>query len=180
MSDYQKRLDELIHVLTERTDTEFYIFISPQIPLPQVSDHIHLFRTGDPSFMEILRQCHGIISTAGHTLLSEAMFLCIPVYCTPLYYYEQIYNAGVIEQGQFGLKRYHVTKSDLASFIERLPEFEQNIANDPNGRLQKGPEQQAFFERFDALIEVLETNPTPKVTNGIFDASKASGTQPQL
>ena len=85
-------------------DEQFDIFLK-DIPALTLPANVTVYQHGDIKFYEALRKCKGIVSTAGHTLLSEAMYLGIPVYAIPLPVYEQHMNAHVIEQHGFGVSR---------------------------------------------------------------------------
>ncbi len=91
---------------------------------------IFLHEHGDPIFYLLLSECRGIISTAGHMLLSEAMYLGIPIYAIPLAVYEQQMNAYVINQNKFGISHPSIVKNKLAEFISQVDVFEKNIKND--------------------------------------------------
>lgn len=95
-----------------------------------VSTNVTLYPTGDARFADVLQRCAGIICTAGHSLLSEAMYLRKPVYALPLPVYDQQLNAHVIETNGFGIARPFLTEPLLAEFLGGLPSFAEAIRND--------------------------------------------------
>jgi uncharacterized protein (TIGR00661 family) len=92
--------------------------------------NITCYERGDPRFHDILSRCGGIVTTAGHTLLSEAMYLGAPVYAVPLPLYEQEMNAHVIGANGFGLSRPQIDEEGLAQFLRGLPDYSAAIAGD--------------------------------------------------
>ena len=89
------------------------------------------------------------MSTAGHTLLSEAMFLGIPVYAVPLDLYEQQMNAYVIGRFGFGINHTEIDSEKLNDFISQLSSFSKNIAQDQN-RLLRRPGQLEIIRSLEA------------------------------
>ncbi len=79
----------------------------------------HIFdgkNASDEAFIEALRTCEGVISTAGHSLMSEAVTLGIPVYAMPLNIYEQQMNAVEIEKAGQGINRSTFTQKGFEAF----------------------------------------------------------------
>lgn len=72
-------------------------------------------------FLEKLKSCEGVVSTAGHNLLSECVYLGIPVYACPLKVYEQKINAHKIQEMGMGL----VASDNFENFAE----FMHNVEN---------------------------------------------------
>lgn len=124
-------LPEMVDLFSEFSTTRFHIFL-PQVQkdLPLNNHQAMFYHHGDSQFNELLANCHGIIATAGHTLLAEAMYLGIPVYTLPLPIYEQLINADVIDRHGFGLSHGEISKEKLAYFLAHLPTFAQNIHKD--------------------------------------------------
>ena len=78
----------------------------------------------DSAFIEALRTCAGVISTAGHSLMSEAVTLGIPVYAMPLNIYEQKMNALKIEEMGQGVNRPAFTLEGFEAFQSFCEAFE--------------------------------------------------------
>ncbi len=128
---FNQSLDELSSILSDCSHAEFNIFLPKKLQnLPLNTDNTSFYRAGDPKFEESMQSCNGIISTAGHTLLSEAMYLGIPVYAMPIALYEQQMNAAVIGDNQFGINNPKLTSEKLKEFIDRLSEFTISIVQD--------------------------------------------------
>jgi len=123
-------LEEMLKAL-ESSPAECHIFLPPYVQnTPEDHGNLHFYRHGDKRFEHVLAECNGIVTTAGHTLLSEAMHLGIPVYAMPLDLYEQQMNAQVIAENGFGVMAPDLTSEKLADFIQNLSRFAENIEKD--------------------------------------------------
>lgn len=116
---------------------DFHIF-APVPYLGIIPSHIIWNTYDDPEFIKILSFAHGIITTAGHTLIAEAMYLGIPVYALPLPIYEQQMNARVIAENNFGVMSETINEKMAREFIENLSEYSDNIVQDPRHALNQG------------------------------------------
>jgi uncharacterized protein (TIGR00661 family) len=143
---FEQTLDEIIFALAARRQERFVIFLDKDTYLrakrtidlcKTIHKHIYFVPHGEPLFEKLLCHCHGIISTAGHTLLSEAMYLGIPVYAMPLPLYEQQLNAEVIGANQFGINAPSLTQEGLQDFILNNKLYRNNILNDTKVLLRK-------------------------------------------
>lgn len=85
---------------------------------------------GGPDFQAIMARADALVTTAGHSLLSEAMHLALPVYAVPLPVYEQRINAQIIQQGGFGLSRTAISRAGLDEFLGKVDQYRSNIADD--------------------------------------------------
>ena len=125
---FVQELEELMKICASQEE-HFDIFFR-DIPEINIPNNVTIYQHGDSQFYDTLRRCKGIVSTAGHTLLSEAMYLGIPVYAIPLSVYEQHMNAYVLEKFGFGVSRPKLDKKSLENFIFRIPEFKARIEQD--------------------------------------------------
>jgi uncharacterized protein (TIGR00661 family) len=126
-------LTELAEVLASRQDCRFHLFVESGETSALAgcqSGNVEVYPHGDPRFASRLAECSGIITTGGHTLLSEAMHLGIPCYVIPLAVYEQQMNACVIDQHGFGLNRPNLDADSLSEFVQDLPRYSRAIAED--------------------------------------------------
>lgn len=92
--------------------------------------NVRPYTKGGEDFPNVLARADALISTAGHSLLSEAMHLKLPVFAMPLPVYEQRINASVIEKGGFGMNSSRLKKAQLGVFFEKLAEYRKAIATD--------------------------------------------------
>lgn len=125
-------------------DVEFHVFgrNTAAYAAPNVKTYEH----GDPRFHGLLSTCSGIVATAGHTLLSEAMHLGIPVYAVPLPLYEQQMNAHVIHENGFGVSHPRLDAAVLAGFVRDIPLHAAAIAAD-RSVLLRAPGQDVIIDR---------------------------------
>ncbi|MBI5066226.1 hypothetical protein HZA97_08375 [Candidatus Woesearchaeota archaeon] len=136
--EFVQSSNEIIKIFESRKETNFYVFTRNVASIKlKTSSNIHLYEHGDPIFYKILQECSGIISTAGHMLLSEAMYLGIPVYAIPLAVYEQQMNAHIINENKLGISNQKINTEKLNYFIKNLTRFEQNIKKDKKVLLRK-------------------------------------------
>jgi uncharacterized protein (TIGR00661 family) len=121
---------QIMAVLAQFKDVQFAVYVPENTIQELPVANIRLYPQGSKSFLSHLASCHGIISTAGHGLLSEAMYLGIPVLALPLKFYEQQMNAKVIADGGFGLCAHKLTRTSLQKFLRQLPDYAAAIARD--------------------------------------------------
>lgn len=125
---------EVINALETCTNASFNLFIRAteldEYKKALTKNNINLYVHGDPMFMQLISSCDGIISTAGHSLLSEAMYLGIPVYAIPVEPYEQHMNAKAIGDNEFGISNTKLEPEALKHFVKNLSLFANNIKND--------------------------------------------------
>lgn len=125
---FGQSFEEISAVCESLPGARFHLF-GKNIP-PLSAPNVQVYEHGDPRFHDILAACNGIVSTAGHTLLSEAMHLGIPVYAIPLPLYEQEMNAHVIHENGFGVSCPRFDAGTLAAFIRTVPRYEAAIQAD--------------------------------------------------
>lgn len=129
---------EIIDVLSTITSHQFNVFIPKDMQLlSKYPDNIQIQFHGDTGFERLLSDCTALISTAGHTLLSEAMNLNKPVLALPLNLYEQQMNAAVIHSSGFGLSVTQLTPQTLTHFIANIETYRQAITEDSTVLLKK-------------------------------------------
>ena len=149
---FGQSLGEVTAVCNDLADCKFHVFLKgvQSGTYGNVIVHDH----GDGKFHDILAQCNGIVSTAGHSLFSEAMHLGIPVYAIPLPVYEQQMNAHVIAENGFGASHKTLNVGALQDFTQNVPFYCQNILNDKTvllGRKDKSV-QVDIIRTLEALV----------------------------
>jgi uncharacterized protein (TIGR00661 family) len=137
--DFVQSYEEVLTVLSTATEYHFHVFVKelPQHLLAVRPSNVTLRRHGDPRFLDVLAECHGIVTTGGHTLVSEAMYLGIPAYLIPLAVYEQQINARAVGDNNFGICAENINQPQLAAFLSQLESFATNIVNDKKGKNSK-------------------------------------------
>jgi len=110
-------------------------------PLPNVQ----VRPVAEAEFTEDLRRTSALICTAGHTLLSEAMTLAVPVLTIPLITYDQHLCSQVIEQAGVGTglpSHAELSVGTVGDFLLRLAEFRDAIL--VSDRLLRSPTDQVL------------------------------------
>lgn len=145
---FKQDLQEILHILGKRK--EYYYIYLPQFFSNKnlfFNDNISIYSHGDSSFNQNLASSHAVISTAGHSLISEVLFLEKPLYLIPLDIYEQQLNAYVISSNNFGIQDESINEKSLTYFIDNVDFFTDNIKKD-NHVLLKG-------DGFSSVLNVL-------------------------
>jgi len=80
-------------------------------------------------FADDLRTARGVVASGGFTLMGEAVYLRRPMLAEPVgKQFEQILNARYLEALGYGSCAEHITQGALGEFLERIPDFERNLA----------------------------------------------------
>jgi len=148
---FGQSFEEITEIFNNLPDVRFHLFGKGIPALP--ASNVQIYEHGDPRFHDILASCNGIVSTAGHTLLSEAMNLGIPVYAIPLPLYEQEMNAYVIDKNGFGLSCPCLDTDTLSSFIGNIPRYETAIKEDKTILLRE-PGQQMIINQLRDMAPI--------------------------
>ncbi|HEY9774671.1 MAG TPA: glycosyltransferase family protein [Planktothrix sp.] len=129
--DFVQDLGEVAEICAKQKSCDFHFFVPADVAARlEEKQAVSVYKHGDARFSSLLEQCSGLVTTGGHSLLSEAMHLGMPAYVIPLAVYEQHMNAHVIDRHGFGVSRPCVESQALAEFIEELPAFARAIESD--------------------------------------------------
>lgn len=128
-----------------------HLYLPRRVDLPENDSQLSFYHHGDKRFDSHLSFCHGIIATAGHNLLSEAMYLEKPVFALPLDLYEQQLNAHIIDEGGFGLSRPNLSVEELHLFFTNLDSYSRNIAEDKK-YLLKEPGNALIIDQINRML----------------------------
>jgi uncharacterized protein (TIGR00661 family) len=97
-------------------------------------------------FIDDLRSCRAVIANGGFTLMSESVFLHKPFLSVPVGgQFEQVLNARHLEKLGYGRFAPTLTAEAVATFLERLPDFETALAGyrqDGNREMLEAVDQQ--------------------------------------
>ena len=146
-------IERWIHVVEAGTPDHMTVsvFLPRGCELPADSARMKFFTHGDDRFDGMLASCRGLISTAGHGLLSEAMALAKPVYAIPLPLYEQQMNAKVVGDNQFGMAVSEPSTETLQTFHKKLDRYAENIRTDRE-ILLRGCGKRTILNFFDQIL----------------------------
>lgn len=150
----EQPVDEWIATIKNAVPQNYvvHVFLPLRLELPLDEERISYYHHGDKRFDSILFASHGIISTAGHNLLTEAMFLEKPVYAFPLPIYEQQINAYMIAQGGFGVSSKAFTQESIRDFLSHLDGYAKNIREDTK-YLFKEPANDAVINKVVQMLK---------------------------
>jgi len=144
-------IEEVVGVCASQPGARFHLFTREAAEFKSLPPNVEAYRHGDSRFFPLLAECSGIVSTAGHMLLSEAMYLGIPVYAVPLAVYEQQMNAFVIARGGFGVSCPKLERRHLGVFVRKLDHYAAAIKKD-RFVLLRGPGQKEIIRRLDRIL----------------------------
>lgn len=130
--DFVQPLDEVLQVLSKAPEFKFTVFVKelPEALAASAPANVKLRRHGDPRFLDHLAECKAVISTGGHSLVSEVMYLGIPAYLIPLAVYEQQVNSHVVGRNGFGVCAETLNVAELRCFLANLDGYAENIRKD--------------------------------------------------
>lgn len=122
-SHLAQSVDELVALFGEFTDHRFTCFVDAGTT--QVPDNVTLRRNSRAEFVESLRRSDAVIATAGHNLITEALYLDVPMFLLPFRHYEQQLNARVITDAGLGAAAETLTSTNLRAFLDTLDAYRQ-------------------------------------------------------
>jgi uncharacterized protein (TIGR00661 family) len=94
------------------------------------------FKSGTGAhFFKDLARCEAIITTAGLSLISEAIYLKKPIYAMPVSHFEQILNAQYVEKLGYGMHAKKITKQEADEFFSKLNIYRKNLAKVDNFKI---------------------------------------------
>lgn len=123
-------LREMMAVLADIPDQEFLVFAPGESVPPDLGPNVKLTTPQVDSFEDALVTAKGVIATAGHALLAEAMHLGTPVYAIPLPVYEHHMSAHVVASGEFGVSAGELRRDLLTEFLSKIDSYASNIDQD--------------------------------------------------
>lgn len=131
--------DALIPTFKSVPQTEWELF-SPLCTEPFKTENVTVFPVGNLPFLESLRSCHGVLTSAGFETCSEAMFLGKKLFAVPIRnQYEQYCNAAALNR--LGVR---TSSSVDETFAEKAAEW---INNDTTPQLTEIADTQRLAKR---------------------------------
>ena len=130
--EFVQPLEDVLGVLAGVPEFNFNVYVKelPEALAQSSPANVKLRRHGDPRFLDHLAECRALISTGGHSLVSEVMFLGIPAYLIPLAVYEQQVNSHIVGRNGFGICAENVNLTQLRGFLANLDGYAENIRRD--------------------------------------------------
>lgn len=98
-------------------------------PKEKTVGNVELMPFSEEGFLNDLSQCAAVISGAGFTLVSEAVFLGKPLLAVPFGdHAEQILNGEYVRRLGFGETTPQLSRDVVLHFLRGLPHYRQNLA----------------------------------------------------
>ena len=122
--------NEELPELLKRTGVECRIYGMRRDLKEEVRDGSLVYKPfSEAGFIDDLRTSRGVVASAGFTLMGESVYLRRPMLTEPVgKQFEQIINARYLQREGFGLHAEAIDAATLGQFLERVPEFEKNLA----------------------------------------------------
>jgi uncharacterized protein (TIGR00661 family) len=116
-------VDELLALFGEFADHHFECFVDAEPA--DIPDNVTLRPNSRSDFVDCLRQSAAVIATAGHNLITEALYLHVPMFLLPFDHYEQQLNARIIAGDGLGCTAATLTRENLSAFFDNLDTYRQ-------------------------------------------------------
>jgi len=133
--------------LIKNAEEKFVIFGPHKIA---EEDNIIYKKFDVSEWLRYLSGAKAVIGTAGLSLMCECIYLQKPYLAIPIgRQIEQVINGEYLERLGYGLATGNLNKAELNEFLNRLPEYEKNLATaDALGN-------QALFKKLDEILSEL-------------------------
>lgn len=157
-SPFVQKPRELLRIFKQIGDFRFYVFTASYDKYKRLQkklkiSNVYIRQYNEENFLETLKICKSAISSAGHTLLSELMFLEKPVLTVPLNTYEQHYSAWIIGDGHYGMTAKRLSVKNIRDFLDSLDEYKHSIRMNKNKRLYNKSAQSEIVKAIDNIIK---------------------------
>lgn len=116
----EPRLRELIKIFGLFHNFNFSVFCVANTNSIVLPLNVRILKFSDAEFLECLCNAEAVISTAGHSIISELIYLQKPMLLTPFNTYEQLLNASRIEELGLGQFYSEISEEGLARFLAML------------------------------------------------------------
>jgi uncharacterized protein (TIGR00661 family) len=152
---------QLIAVLSQFSSYTFTLYdglsrIAPGMAVPNVEvKPVH-----GGTFVDDLAKAGAAIATAGHTLITECLYLGRPVHAIPLGTYDQGFCASVVEALGVGTQARCLEPERLADFLRRIPQLAESIADNAKVTVSNAISAEAL-ERVWCCAQASSRTPRP-------------------
>lgn len=121
-------IEEVLKLLAKFSGMRFTVYTASNAveSVPQKIDAITFKQYHEREFLHVLSTSRAVISTAGHQLISEAVYLGKPVFVLPFSTYEQQYNAHMVSHFQIGSTAACISYEALGMFLENAGSYARN------------------------------------------------------
>ncbi len=135
-SHLAQSVDDLLAVFARFPSHHFTCFVDAEAA--SAPDNVTLLRNSRSAFVDSLRRSAAVIATAGHNLITEALYLKVPMFLLPFEHYEQRLNARIVSDEGLGATAPVLTEANLQAFFDGLDDHRR-----------RGRETTVMYDRFD-------------------------------
>lgn len=124
----KQKMEDLIKVFNQFPKYKFIVFSTEYYNKQYRNKNNVEFRKNDrKEFVKELKDAFCVISTAGHTLISEALYCNIPIFVVPLPTFDQNYCGQFINENKIGYSSDEITYYNLSKFLKNIEIYKENI-----------------------------------------------------
>jgi len=116
--------EEILEILGRFPALRFEVFHKE--PVQRIPTNVSVSPFDRERFVKVLATSSGVVSTAGHSLISECLYLHKPVLGIPFDNYEQRFNAAMLEHCGIGMHTDLLASAQVEQFLGRREEFAEN------------------------------------------------------
>ena len=129
----EQNIEELIEIFNKFPEYRFVIFSTEYFRMNyDKNKNVDIVKNDRDKFIDELKRACCIISTAGHTLISEALYCNIPVFTIPLPSFDQHYCGRFLNENEIGYSSNTITYENLKYFINNINKYKENMKNCKN------------------------------------------------
>jgi uncharacterized protein (TIGR00661 family) len=147
--------DELLALFEGYPDHRFTCFVDDTAR--SVPANVTLVPSDRAAFIDSLSRSSAVISTAGHNLITEAVYLHVPMFLLPFEHYEQQLNAHVVTEEGVGCAAPALTSANLGEFLGNLDAYRRR-SYEPTRMHDRFDGDSVFLDMVEALLD--KENPT--------------------
>ncbi len=126
---------DVIIPLLQSIDAQFIVYGHD---IDTVDENITFRRFNETVFYEDIASAKAIVTTAGFTVISEALYLKKPLFVLPVkYQMEQVVNGKFVQQLGAGVARDTLCRKELVNFLDNLDVYRKNLKRYDPGHQQK-------------------------------------------
>ena len=124
----KQSMEEIIKIFNSFKNYNFIIFSTEYAKSGEkIKENVTILKNQRERFVKELINSCAVISTAGHTLISEALYCNIPLFVIPLPTYDQNYCGKFINDNQIGYSSDLITIKNLSKFLNNIEMYRNNI-----------------------------------------------------
>ncbi len=122
-SHVEQSVEELVEVFAGFPEHRFDVFVDTTVA--EVPPNVTVRHTDRAAFVDSLRRSSAVVSTAGHNLVTEALYLRVPMFLLPFAHYEQQLNARIVTEEGVGTSAALLTPENLGHFLANLDGYRE-------------------------------------------------------